>query len=138
MAGYLLDASALLAWMGDENGADYVDSILEESAISSVNFGEALCKAGRARLQAADIVSLGLQVIPFSARHAMELPGLKAAGEISREQARSRTDRAQSLSLADLCCLATGILERLVVVTGDRYWWELPLPGLSLIDYRSQ
>lgn len=137
MAAYLLDASALLAWMGDEDGADYVESILEESAISSVNFGEALYKAVRATDQAADLVALGLHVIPFTARHAMELPALRLADGVLREKARSRGDRAQSLSLADMCCLATGVVEKLTVVTGDSYWWEIPLPGLTLIGYRA-
>lgn len=137
MGAYLLDASALLAWMGDEGGADYVESILEESAISSVNFGEALYKADRSTHQAADIMALGLQVIPFSANHALELPDLRVADALLREKARSRGDRVQSLSLADMCCLATGIIEELTVVTGDTYWWEIPLPTLALIDYRT-
>jgi ribonuclease VapC len=137
MAIYLLDASALLAWMGDEDGADYVDSILEESAISSVDLGVALCKADRSSHQAADIMALGLQVIPFSASHALELPDLRFADAVRREEARSRGDRAQSLYLADMCCLATGIIEKLTVVTGDTYWWEIPLPTLALIDYRA-
>lgn len=138
MAVYLLDASALLAWMGDEDGANYVESILEESAISSVNFGEALYKAGRSTPQAADLMARGLHVIPFSAQHALELPDLKLADAVLRQQARGRGDRARSLSLTDMCCPATGIVEERSVVTADRYWWQIPLPGLTLIDYRSK
>jgi PIN domain nuclease of toxin-antitoxin system len=41
---YLLDASALLAWLHEEPGAGFVDAILEQSAISSVNPGEVLYK----------------------------------------------------------------------------------------------
>lgn len=82
-------------------------------------------------------MALGLQVLPFFARHALELPDLRDSDGVLREQARSRGDRAQPLSLADMCCLATGIIEKLTVVTGDTYWWELPLPALALIDYRA-
>lgn len=137
MKAYLLDASALLAWLHEESGADFVDAILEQSAISSVNLGEVLYKTESSSEQAVDLLALGLQVLPFSTEHALELPALRATDRSRQREAKARRARAQTLSLADLCCLATGIVERRPVVTADSYWSELGVPGLSVIDYRT-
>lgn len=137
MRAYLLDASALLAWLHEEPGAGFVDAILEQSAISSVNLGEVLYKTESSKQQAGDLLALGLQVIPFCTAHALELPALRATDRTRQQEARARRVRVQTLSLADLCCLATGVVERRPVVTADTYWSELGVSGLSVIDYRT-
>ena len=45
---YLLDASALLAAIHDEQGGDSVQQRIEESAVCSVNWSEVLQKLERA------------------------------------------------------------------------------------------
>lgn len=111
-------------------GAGFVDAILEQSAISSVNLAEvlyktALYKTESSKQQAGDLLALGLQVIPFSTEHALELPALRATDRSRQQEARARRVRVQTLSLADMCCLATGVVEGRPVVTADTYWSEL-------------
>ena len=71
---YVMDASALLAVIHKETGADKVKPLLEESVVSSVNWSEVLQKLKRAELNAARIgqllQSLGLEVVPFSEQQA--------------------------------------------------------------------
>jgi len=42
---YVLDASALLAWLNEETGGEEVEPLLEKSVISTVNLSETLQKS---------------------------------------------------------------------------------------------
>src|SRR5579859_2148263 len=44
MAKFVLDASALLAYIHGEPGADRVKSVLDQAVVSAVNFAEAVTK----------------------------------------------------------------------------------------------
>ena len=114
---YLLDASALLAAIHNEQGGDSVQQRIEESVVSSVNWSEVLQKLERAGADSQTIATalqaLGLEVIDFNetdARIAAKLwPLTKALG----------------LSLADRACLASGQRLKLIVVTADKAWKAL-------------
>ena len=89
----MLDASALLAYLQGEVGADRVRAALGEAVISTVNWAEVVQKAGTAAHEAEalreDAQSLGLVILPFSVTQA-EITG------------RLRQDTAAfGLSLAD-------------------------------------
>lgn len=111
----VLDASAVLALLQDESGADAVEDAIDEGAvISAVNLSEVLAKmvdAGASADTAADlIVSLFVDVSPF---------GLESA----RECARVRSIvRPAGLSLGDRACLALARSRNLPVITADRAW----------------
>jgi PIN domain nuclease of toxin-antitoxin system len=111
----VLDASAVLALLQDEPGADAVEDAIEDGTIiSAVNLTEVLAKmvdAGATTDAAADlIVSLFVEIKPF---------GLESA----REAARIREASPSSgLSLGDLACLSLGRLLELPVITADRAW----------------
>lgn len=113
----VLDASAVLALLQDENGANEVEDAIEEGAlISAVNLTEVLVKlsdAGASADAAADlIVSLFVEVAPF---------GLESA----REGARIRSIvRPAGLSLGDRACLALARSRELPVITADRAWLD--------------
>lgn len=115
----VLDASALLAVLLDEQGADSVSPLLRDAVISTVNLSEVV-----ARLQdrgagddviAASIDELGLQVVPFASDHALRAGLLRGP------------TRNAGLSLGDRACLALAQALGGVAVTCDRAWAGLAL-----------
>lgn len=125
MPSTVLDASALLAYLRDEPGAEVVaDAIAGGAAISTVNLAEVLGRAtGRdgdpARLvgQMADRGLLGgaISVESFTDRDAIEVARLRPE------------TRAQGLSLGDRACLALARRLGLPALTADTAWSRLDL-----------
>lgn len=113
----VLDASAVLALLQDETGADAVEDAIDEGAvISALNLSEVLVRmvdAGASADAAADlIVSLFVDVSQF---------GLESA----REGARIRSIvRPAGLSLGDRACLALARSRSLPVITAHRAWLD--------------
>ncbi|PWQ95404.1 type II toxin-antitoxin system VapC family toxin [Leucothrix pacifica] len=114
---YLLDASALLAAIHNELGGELVQQIIEESAVSSVNWSEVLQKLNRAGADTqaitAALKALGLEIIVFNEDDAT------IAASLWPET------KSLGLSLADRACLATGRRLKLTVVTADKVWQSL-------------
>ena len=114
---YLLDASALLAAIHNELGGELVQQIIEESAVSSVNWSEVLQKLNRAGADTqaitAALKALGLEIIGFNDDDA------SIAASLWPET------KSLGLSLADRACLATGRRLKLTVVTADKVWEAL-------------
>lgn len=115
----VLDASAALAWLREEPGADQVDAALDGGVISTVNASEAAQKlihngadGSRAMSQ---LVGLGLTLTPFTGDDAL------AAAEL---WPRTRT---HGLSLADRACLALAQRLQRPVLTSDQAWKQLDL-----------
>jgi PIN domain nuclease of toxin-antitoxin system len=110
----VLDASALLAFLKNEPGADKVQTVLTQSCISAVNMAETLGKLvdhGKMLDDAAyQLDRLQIPVIPFDAEQAKILASLVTI------------TRPLGLSLADRACLALGLSRRLPVLTTDRNW----------------
>jgi len=116
---YVLDASALLALMNNEAGAQRVRDILGESVIGAVNVSETFGKLVSAGMSLEDartsIELLNLEVIPFDTELAY------AAGALV-----SRT-KTLGLSLGDGACLTLGVALNRTVVTADLLWRKLKL-----------
>jgi ribonuclease VapC len=111
----VIDASALLALLQDEPGAE--DVRLADALMSSVNLSEVLHKtlekgASTEGLRV-ELSLLGLDVVPFDAQHAE-----------TTAQLRART-RHLGLSLADRACLALAMERGGTAVTADRTWASL-------------
>jgi ribonuclease VapC len=125
----VLDASAVLAWLFQEHGGQLVDRMLEHGALSTVNLAEVLYRSDEAGLANDglddDLKALGLRIVPFTDGEARLVPGIRHA---ARRQGRR-------LSLADCCCLATGVYLNLPVVGGDRAWEPLRL-GINIHPIR--
>lgn len=119
MTDYILDASAVMALLRNEPGADRVEAILGRSVISAVNLSEVLAKLidyGATWNEAVDAVSgLGLDVRSFNETLAYR------AGELRLHTARS------GLSLGDRACLALANRLSLPAVTSDRDWLKCGL-----------
>jgi ribonuclease VapC len=115
----VLDASAVLALLHSEPGADAVEEALEHAAISTVNWSE-VCQRSIAHNVdisdlRADTEALGVQLMPFTVEDAEHAAELWSA------------TRHIGLSLGDRACL--GLARRLgrPALTADRAWLDLDL-----------
>jgi PIN domain nuclease of toxin-antitoxin system len=117
MASAILDASAILAVLNNERGADVVLSMLDDAIVSAVNYAEVtsrLINDGTDRHGAKEaILSLGVQVADFD----IELAD--RTGEL-----RPLT-RHRGLSLGDRACLALAERENAPVLTSDTSWRDV-------------
>lgn len=116
----VLDASALMAVLHDEDGAAVVvDAISDGAAISVVNWAEVLSKLAEAGKDPSSVAA-ELRKAEGS-RRALSIESMTAADCIAVARLRPAT-KAQGLSLADRACLA--LAERLGVpaLTADRQW----------------
>lgn len=120
----MLDASAVLAFLGGEGGAERVaTALVQPCRISAVNWAEVLAKQPHTRGAVHDpsLVQLTagheplLEIVPFDEHQARETARIKAA------------TAGVPLSLADRACLALGQLRGLPVLTTDRAWRSLGL-----------
>ena len=116
---FLLDASAALALIFEEPGAEYVAAVLGDAKIGSVNLAEVVAKQYDRDVSARDIAlnlaALDVGVLPFDHRMAVR------SGEL-----RSIT-RQFGLSLGDRSCLAMAEILGLTVLTADRAWLSIGL-----------
>jgi ribonuclease VapC len=121
----VLDASALLAYLGNETGADLVaDAIARGASISTVNLAETLSTLATRGKDPDDVVSdlsarglLGgaITVEPFTTADATEAARLRP---LTRSAGRSLADRA---------CLALARRLATAVMTADHAWAGLGL-----------
>ncbi|MDQ3318649.1 MAG: PIN domain-containing protein [Actinomycetota bacterium] len=110
----VLDASALLALLQGERGAELIEPLLDRAAVSAVNWSEVVQRLLRRGLTLAelgpDLHALDLSVVAFDARLA------EAAAELAV------VTRAAGLSLADRACLALARETGAPAFTADRLW----------------
>lgn len=119
MSKFMVDASAILALLNQENGSEKVARLIDNAIISSVNLSEVIAKLADAGITEEDIqqilFNLNLEVVPFSKeqgfRAGMLRPSTKLIG----------------LSFGDRACLALGISLNLPILTADRLWASLSL-----------
>lgn len=117
MIAYVLDASALIALLREEPGADMVADRLVDSAISLVNLSEVVALFARTGASAAAIRDV-LDPLPL-ARLPLDEPIAYAAGLLAP------VTRPAGLSLGDRVCLATARHLGVPTLTGDRAWLSI-------------
>jgi ribonuclease VapC len=115
----VIDASALLALLNAEPGADIVSEALPGGVISAVNLSEVvakLCEVGipeEAIHQA--LQPLGLEIVPFNEEQAYQAGLLRTV------------THDMGISLGDRACLSLAIMLGVVALTADRAWAELSI-----------
>ncbi|MGH2642059.1 MAG: type II toxin-antitoxin system VapC family toxin [Actinomycetota bacterium] len=114
----VLDASAVLALLHEEAGADEVEPLLDGALMSSVNLSEVIQKAEQHGANTEgleyDLEALGIAFRDFdvaTARPAAELWSL-----------------GSGLSFGDRACVALAQVAGATVVTADRRWKPTKLP----------
>lgn len=125
MTAVVLDASALLAYLHDEAGAEVVEEGLSAGAlISAANWAEVLSKFAdegedpktvTRRLESQGLIGQVVEVVPLKDSDAVTIAELRPV------------TRAAGLSLGDRACLALGVSSGARVLTADRAWAELDI-----------
>ncbi len=123
---WLLDASAVLAYLQREPGYARVRSALSQGAsFSAVNLAQVYAKVVEHGISATEVgarlKALGLTVISFHEDDAL------ASAAIYPDA------RALGLSLGDRVCLALARQLRMPVLTADQIWTRMPAVHVELI-----
>lgn len=125
MASIVFDASAILALLRDEPGADVVAQYIGDGLISAVNFQEVIKGLMRREVPIdaalAMLDALHLDVRPHGREDAIAAAKLYPA------------TKEFGSGLGDRTCMALAIAEGLPVLTADQEWAKIKLPGLKLM-----
>ena len=117
MPDYVIDASAMLALIKNEPGAEYVRERIARSVASTVNFAEVgavLSDWGLSDDETRSVMTkLGVENAPFDLLQA----------QLSAELRRAT--RSRGLSLGDRACLALAKSTELPALTADKTWLEV-------------
>ena len=110
---YTLNASAVLALIAGEPGADLVAELLDRAAISAVNLTEVLTVLRRNGVPAGASMDrfrlLKIPVRPWD-------EGMASASDVYAGLA------GQGLSLGDRACITEAMVSKTQIVTADRAW----------------
>ncbi|MBI2856698.1 MAG: type II toxin-antitoxin system VapC family toxin [Chloroflexi bacterium] len=117
MTRMVLDASALLALLNREAGAEVVAEALPEAVVSAVNISEVVAKLADVGMPehavSEALRGLALETLPFDLEQAyttgLLTPSTKVVG----------------LSLGDRCCLSLARMLGVPALTADRSWERL-------------
>jgi PIN domain nuclease of toxin-antitoxin system len=119
MAEAIIDASALLALINGEDGADVVAGVIEHSAITAANLSEVV-----AVLQQRGVPDMAIRALVAD----LKLDTLDVDGPLAMDAGLlRRATQSLGLSLGDRLCLAVAERERLPVYTADRAWAGLDI-----------
>lgn len=124
----VVDASVVLAVCNQEAGSDEARNGMRYGLISTVNLSEVFQKSmerGKLPIAQAIIRTAGLQVVEFDEALALRTAEIAA-----------RT-RKKGISFADRACMALGMAEEKLVLTGDRKWLEFDI-GVKVESFRPE
>lgn len=131
----VLDASALLAWVRKERGAETVGRLMSVAVVPAPNLTEVLHRArGRGHRMSPEelhdhVVVMGLEVESFKQTDAVR------AAELLLYSAEHPGPNDERLSLGDASCIAVAERLRLPISGDDSYWSLLPL-GVDFHPFR--
>ncbi len=127
---YVLDASALLAYLNGEPGAERVMQCIEQgqAIMGSVNLAEVLSKCADQGMSTEDQAGL-CAALP------LEIAAFDTSLALSSASLRGST-RAQGLSLGDRCCLAMAHSRNATALTADQAWSRMALVDIGVEQIR--
>ena len=115
----VLDASALLALIQEEKGADVIRPLLRSAVMSAVNIAETLTALQRVHItpqeavvSVSDIIET---IVPFDLEQAQYVAELQPHVQ------------HKGLSLGDRACIALGLKLQAPIYTADKIWGQLQL-----------
>jgi PIN domain nuclease of toxin-antitoxin system len=125
----VLDASALLALINNEKGADKVEALIGNIIMSTVNVSEVAGKIYDILGNNEEQCQLAIEpfvdsVIDFDKNLSYLAASLK------------KQTNSKGLSFGDRACIATGLRAGLPVYTADKVWADLDIPNLNLVLIR--
>ncbi len=124
MARVVFDASAVIALLRDEAGAEVIAEYAGDALISTVNLQEVikalLVRGFKIDMARALIDALHLEIRPHATEDAY------AAAQLYEET------KAHGSGLGDRTCMALAIAEGLPAITTDQAWTKLTVPGLTV------
>ena len=123
----VLDASAVLAVINGEPGAEMVQNVWMDASISAVNYSEVIAKLVDSGLDDTDTIDI-LDALPLTV-HDVDVAQARQAGLLRRQS------REHGLSLGDRACLALAVSLGLPVMTADHVWTEMDV-GIEVIVIR--
>ena len=120
----ILDASALLALIQEETGAEIIKPLLKFSVMSVVNVTETLSVLQKTNISAEEgltlITDIITTIVPFDLEQAERVAKLHPLVQ------------PQGLSLADRACIALGIKLQIPIYTADRIWSDLQIDNANI------
>ena len=120
----ILDASALLALIQEETGAEIIKPLLKFSVMSVVNVTETLSVLQRTNISPEEgltlITDIITTIVPFDLEQAERVAKLHPLVQ------------PQGLSLADRACIALGIKLQIPIYTADRIWSDLQIDNANI------
>jgi ribonuclease VapC len=128
MSKVVLDASALIALIKGEKGAEEVEKLLGQIVMSTVNISEVAAILADLTMKQEDcqfaIEPFVESVIPFDTNQAYNAALLK------------NETKHKGLSFGDRACIALGIMMRIPIYTADKAWADLSILGAKIILIR--
>lgn len=120
----ILDASALLALIQEETGAEIIKPLLKFSVMSVVNVTETLSVLQRTNISPEEgltlITDIITTIVPFDLEQAEQVAKLHPLVQ------------PQGLSLADRACIALGMKLQIPIYTADKIWSELQIGNANI------
>ena len=115
----VLDASALLAFINQENGSKIAEGYLPDAIMSSVNIAEVVAVLSLVDIPEDIIIGiindLSIEIINFDQEQAIQTGFLR------------KKTKAAGFSLGDRACINLAFVRNLTVVTADKIWDTLGL-----------
>jgi PIN domain nuclease of toxin-antitoxin system len=120
----VLDASALLALIQNEKGADVIKPLLKRAIMSTINVAEVLTALQRVDILPKEAIVLITDIIQEIV--SFDLEQSQCVAELQPYVSH------KGLSLGDRACLALGQKRQAPIYTADRIWGELQIDNITI------